>query len=109
MSAPVTVLPEITFFITRPYELHTTGRIAQNRCEFFAMQLDLKEHDNFLGLNQHYSNIFVPSAFEYGSAPVSCRQFPDFHAAHCLFNLISYGTEADSIAGVQYLTCVLAS
>ena len=25
------------------------------------------------------------------------------------FNLISYGTEADSIAGVQYLTCVLAS
>ena len=44
-------------FITRPYELHTTGHIAQNRCEFFAMQLDLKEHDNFLGLNQHYSNI----------------------------------------------------
>ena len=25
------------------------------------------------------------------------------------FNLISYGTEGDSIAGVQYLTCVLAS
>ena len=50
----------------------------------------------------------MPSASEYGSAPVPCRQFPDFHAAHC-FNLISYGTEGDSIAGVQYLTCVLAS
>lgn len=95
-------------FITRPYELHTTGHIAQNRCEFFAMQLDLKEHDNFLGLNQHYSNILChrllnmdQHLYHVGSSQISMLR--------TAFNLISYGTEADSIAGVQYLTCVLAS
>ena len=95
-------------FITRPYELHTTGRIAQNRCEFFAMQLDLKEHDNFLGLNQHYSNILChrllnmdQHLYHVGSSQISMLR--------TAFNLISYGTEDDSIAGVQYLTCVLAS
>ena len=95
-------------FITRPYELHTTGHIAQNRCEFFAMQLDLKEHDNFLGLNQHYSNILChrllnmdQHLYHVGSSQISMLR--------TAFNLISYGTEGDSIAGVQYLTCVLAS
>ena len=82
--------------------------LPRTAANFFAMQLDLKEHDNFLGLNQHYSNIFVPSAlnmdqhlYHVGSSQISMLR--------TAFNLISYGTEADSIAGVQYLTCVLAS
>ena len=85
-------------FITRPYELHTTGRIAQNRCEFFAMQLDLKEHDNFLGLNQHYSNILChrllnmdQHLYHVGSSQISMLR--------TAFNLISYGTDP-----VEYLS-----
>lgn len=72
------------------------------------MQLDLKEHDNFLGLNQHYSNILChrllnmdQHLYHVGSSQISMLR--------TAFNLISYGTEDDSIAGVQYLTCVLAS
>ena len=72
------------------------------------MQLDLKEHDNFLGLNQHYSNILChrllnmdKHLYHVGSSQTSMLR--------TAFNLISYGTSDDSIAGVQYLTCVLAS
>lgn len=94
-------------FITRPYELHTTGKIAQNRCEFFAVQLNLTAHDNFLGLNQQYSNALCRSLlsmdkhlYHMGDSQISMLR--------TAFNLISYGREADSLTGVQYLTCVLA-
>ena len=82
-------------FITRPYELHTTGRIAQNRCEFFAMQLDLKEHDNFLGLNQHYSNILChrllnmdQHLYHVGSSQISMLR--------TAFNLIAWNMRTGS-------------
>ena len=95
------------FFITFPFELHTTGDFAQNRCEFYAVQLNLKDHDHFLGLNKEYSNALCRKLltmeqhhYKMGNSQISLLR--------TAFNLISMGTEEDSMAGVQYLTCVLS-
>lgn len=95
-------------FITFPYELHSTGKFAQNRCEFYALQLNLKAHDNFLGLNKEYSNALCRKllALEQHHYRIGTSQISLMRTA---FNLIAMGSEADTMAGVQYLTCVLSS
>ena len=94
-------------FITFPYELHSTGNLAQNRCEFFAVQLDLKARDNFLGLNKEYSNALCRKlmALEQHHYKIGTSQISMLRTA---FNLITMGTAEDSMSGVQYLTCVLS-
>lgn len=94
-------------FITFPYELHSTGNLAQNRCEFYAVQLDLKAHDNFLGLNKEYSNALCRKlmALEQHHYKIGTSQISMLRTA---FNLITMGTAEDSMSGVQYLTCVLS-
>lgn len=43
-------------FITFPYEIHQNGDSSQSPCEFYAFQINLRDRDNLLCLNKHYSN-----------------------------------------------------
>ena len=43
-------------FVTFPYEIHQNGDSAQSPCEFYAFQINLRDHDNLLCLDREYSN-----------------------------------------------------
>lgn len=93
-------------FITFPYELHSTGNVPQNPCEFYAVQIDVTDKDNLLGLNKEYSNELYHRllALKHRHLRMASNGFSLIRTA---FNLFSSPENADRQCGVQFLTCFL--
>jgi AraC-like DNA-binding protein len=92
--------------ITYPFELHQTSGLVKTRHEFFAFQLNVRNHTPLLGLNDEYSELLRSELqnLENRHLKVGNSQIALLRTA---FNLIVYGNESDRCSGVAYLTCFL--
>lgn len=92
--------------LTRPFEIHDCISSVEKRCEFYALQLDLRKGQKILGLDSVYSNILRS---ELLNLPDRLLRLGNSQLAliRTAFNLISHGNEADKYAGVSFLTSFL--
>lgn len=90
-------------FIVHPGELHSSGINAQNPCEFYALQLNLREKDHFLGLSREQGNELVQrlTKLEYRRLQINAAGINLLRTA---FRLMSTG---DVNAGAAYIVSFL--
>lgn len=93
-------------FLTFPYEEHFTSNYQVSPCTFFGLQLDLKDKNQLLGLNEEYSRALYEllSTCPYRHLRFSPAETQLLKQA---FNNISDGDEHTKMLGVQYLACFL--
>ncbi len=93
-------------FLTFPFEPHYTSRYHASPYTFFGLQVDLKNHDQLLGLNQEYSRALYDLLT---SCPHRHLRFPasDAQWLKQAFAYISDGSETSKMLGVQFLSCFL--
>lgn len=93
-------------FITFPYELHQTSTSAESPCEFYGLQIDLKNRQQLLGLDSQYSSFLADTL----SALPKRHLKMDSQGITMLKKAFDCLQSADKIhfyTGVQYLCCFL--
>jgi len=89
-----------------PDEPHNNGGVQQSPSEYYALQVDMREQGEILGLDQTYSDLLRQGL---NGMPSRHIEVPGRYAALLLhaFGLFSGGDPKRVRMGVQYLTCFL--
>ncbi len=93
-------------FISYPYEVHSSGNLAQHPCSFYGCQIDLKYKDNLLGLNQEYSHALYELLTHLPSRHLVLSS-NEVTLLKLSFKHFSHGNSASIKLGVQYLCSFL--
>ncbi len=95
-------------FITFPYELHGNGNEPCPPSEYYGLQLNIREREQFLGLNQKYGCALCDDllALKKRHFQISATDISMLKRA---FNLFSGETDTDRRDGIFLLTAFLSS
>lgn len=95
-------------FLTFPYELHNNGDYSQKPCEFYGLQINVKDRDHLLCLNKEYSNLLCEQLLSSSHRHLQISS-TEIQLMRMAFNLFTSSDPADLKTSILFLSCFLFS
>ena len=93
-------------FLTYPYEIHQNGDSSQSPCEFYAFQIDLRNRNHLLFLDEEHSIYLSNLLLNLRNRHLQLSS-PNISLLRKSFNLFSSSEPHDIKLGVATLCCFL--